>query len=118
MKDFDAITLYRKVGCGNLYVIINEEEGAFVSLVIKGDLARETPCGESWFNALGAILTYALRRSVWEGTTKRAIIKHLCGHRCNTVIPNKDHILSCSDAIGQCVLEYIKSRGLDEIETA
>lgn len=116
MKDFDSITMHRKIGCGSIYVIFNEDEGAFSSLTIKGDNVKETPCGESFYNSLAAILTYALRRSVWEGTTKRAIVKHLCGHRCNVAIPNKDHIISCSDAVGKCVLEYIKARGLDEIE--
>lgn len=114
MKDFEAITMQRKVGCGNVYLIINEEEGAFYNLIIKGDQAKETPCGESFFNSMSAILTYALRRSVWEGTSKKAIVKHLTGHRCNMYVANKEKIQSCSDAIGKMVLEYLKARGLDE----
>jgi hypothetical protein len=117
MRDFEAITLSKKVGCGMIYCIFNEEEHSFYNLEIKGDMAKEAPCGESWFNSVAAILTYALRRSVWEGTTKKAIIKHLVGHQCNGFVANKEHIKSCSDAIGKMVLEYIKSRGIDEIET-
>jgi len=55
MKTFDSITMHRKIGCGNIYVIFLE-----------------------------------------------------------LVIPNKDHIVSCSDAIGRMVLEYLKARGLYE----
>lgn len=106
----------KKVGCGNLYVIFVEEDGAFNRLFIKGDNAKEAPCGESWMNAMASILTYALRHSVWEGNTQKAVVKHLLNHRCNMVVPNEDHIVSCSDAIGRCVLEYLKARNLDEIE--
>lgn len=113
---FEAMTMSRKVGCGNIYCIFNEDEGSFYNLIIKGDNAKEAPCGEAWLNAMAAILTYALRQSLWEGTTQKALIKHLTGHQCAMYVPNKEHIKSCTDAIGKMVLEYIKSRGLDEIE--
>ena len=116
MRVYDSITMHRKVGCGNIYVIFNEEEGAFYNLIIKGDNAKESPCGESWMNAMASILTYALRRSVWEGNAQQAIVKHLLNHRCNMVVANHEHITSCSDAIGRMVLEYLKARNLDEIE--
>jgi hypothetical protein len=116
MKDYEAITMSRRVGCGSIYLIINENEGAFYNLVIKGDMCREAPCGESFFNALSRILTYALRHSLWEGTTQRALVKHLLSNRCNMAVPNQEHIVSCSDAIGRMVLEYLKARNLDEEE--
>ena len=116
MRVYDSITMYRNVGCGAIYCIFNEQEGEFYNLIIKTGNTREAPCGESWFNSLAAILTYALRRSVWEGTAKQAIVRHLLNHRCNTIIPNKEHIVSCSHAIGIMVLEYLKARGLDETE--
>ena len=116
MRAFESMTMHRKVGCGNIYCIFVEDENAFHRLIIKGDNAKEAPCGESWLNAMASILTYALRQSLWEGTTQRAVVKHLLNHRCQMAVPNQEHIVSCSDAIGRCVLEYIKSRGLDEIE--
>lgn len=116
MRVYDALTMSRQVGCGTIYVIFNEEENAFYNMEIKGDSAKETPCGESWMNALAAVLTYALRHSLWEGTTQKAIVKHLLNHRCNMAVANKEHVVSCVDAVGKMVLEYIKSRGLDEIE--
>jgi hypothetical protein len=60
-------------------------------------------------------LTFALRRSLWEGTTQRGIIKHLQHQRCPSAVPNKDHIVSCSDAIGRCVLEYLKRCDLEGV---
>jgi hypothetical protein len=116
MRVYDALALHRKVGCGSIYCIFNELDNEFYNLIIKGDNASEAPCGESWLNAMAAILTYSLRRAIWDGHAKQAIVKHLLNHRCQMVVPNKEHIVSCADAIGRMVLEYIKSRGLDEIE--
>ena len=118
MKTFDSITMSRQVGCGNVYVIFVEEDGAFNRCFIKGDNAKESPCGESWMNAMASILTFSLRKSIWEGNTQKAIVKHLLNHRCNMATPNQEHIVSCSDAIGRCVLEYLKARNLDELESA
>jgi len=114
MKVFESLTFCRRVGCGNIYLIINEDEGAFYNLQIKGDMCKEAPCGESWFNAMARVLTYALRNSLWEGTTQKALVKHLLNNRCNNVIVNKDHIVSCADAIGRMILEYLKARNLHE----
>ncbi len=111
MKEFNSITISKTVGCGKIYCIFNESEDVFDNLIIKGSNAKEALCGEVWMNAMAKILTYALRRSVWEGTTKRAIVKQLLGHRCYAS-PNKDKTTSCVDAIARCVLEYSKSRDL------
>lgn len=117
MKEFESITIHRKIGCGNIYCIFVENDGDFMYLIIKGDNAKEAPCGEVWFSAMGRILTYALRRSIYEGDSKRAIVKQLLNNRCNMIIPNAEHIVSCPDAIGKMVLEYLKARGVDEEET-
>ena len=117
MKDYHTITIQKQVGCGHIYLrFLEEEEGAFHKLMISGDMAKEAPCGESWLNAIASLLTFALRRSIWEGTTQRAIIRQLCGQRCNMAKLNQEHIVSCSDAIGKAVLEYIKSRDTEPVE--
>lgn len=119
MRVYDSITMFRKVGCGSIYCIFNEQEGEFYNLIIKGDMARDTPCGESFMSAIASVLTFALRRSIWEGNAQKAIIKHLLNHRCNNPIRDwqtKEVVSSCSHAIGIMVLEYLKARNLDEIE--
>ena len=116
MRVYDSITMSRAVGCGRVYCIFTEDDGEFYNLIIKGDNAKEAPCGEAFMNAIASVLTYSLRRSLWEGNTQKAIVRHLLNHRCNMAVPNKDHITSCSDAIGKMVLEYLKARNLDEIE--
>jgi len=107
-----AITLAKKVACGHIYCIFNEKEDVFDKLLIRGDMAKNCPCGESWLNSIAKLITYAMRRSIWEGNTKEGIIKQLLNQRCPASVPNKEHIVSCSDAIAKCVLEYSKSRDL------
>lgn len=112
MKPLPTITIRKEVPCGHLYCIFIENDDTFHRLHIKGDMARECPCGESWFNAIGKLVTYAMRRSIWEGNTEDGVIKQLLGQRCPSYRANKEHIQSCSDAIARCVLEYSKSRDL------
>ena len=116
MKDYNTITIRKNVGCGSIYCLfLEEEDGEFSRLMIRGDMAKECPCGESWMNSMATLLTFALRRSLWEGTTERGIIKHLMFQTCPSVIPNKEHIVSCSDAVGRCVLEYLKRCDLEGV---
>jgi hypothetical protein len=112
MKDYPTITISKWIPCGNIYCLFLEEDDSFHRLTIKGDMAKECLCGESWLNSIAKLLTYAMRRSIWEGNTKDGIIKQLLGQRCPSYVSNKEHILSCSDAIARCVLEYSKSRDL------
>ena len=84
-----------------------EDDNAFHKLFIKGD-PDKMPCGGCWLEAMARILTYALRRGIWEGTVNDGVIKQLLNIRCNTLPPNEAHVLSCADAIGKCVQEYLK----------
>jgi len=111
----EALTFAKSVGCGMIYCIFEEREGAFHKLRIRGDAEKETPCGEAWFRPVASLLTFALRRSIFEGITMRAIVKQLQHQRCPSAVPNKDHIVSCSDAIGRCVLEYLKRCDLEGV---
>jgi len=112
MKTFDTITLTKEVPCGAIYCLFLEEDDSFNRLFIKGDMAKTCPCGESWFNAIAKLITYAMRRSIIEENTKEGIIKQLLYQRCPSYRANKEHIQSCSDGIARCVLEYCKSRDL------
>ncbi len=112
MKDYPSVTFSKVVPCGNIYLIFAEEDDTFHRLTIRGDMAKTCPCGESWLNSIAKLITYSMRRSIWEGNTKEGIIKQLLGQRCPSYRVNKEKILSCADAIARCVLEYSKSRDL------
>jgi len=119
MKDYNSITISRQVPCGRIDCIFTEDEHVFHKLKIKPDLvlAEKCHCGESWLSSIAKIITYAMRRSIWEGNTKEGIIKQLTSQRCPLAIVNKEHnITSCADAIARCVLEYSKSRDLIQEE--
>ena len=116
MKDYPSITISKKVGCGNIHLVFMEDEGAFYNLLIFGDMSKECPCGDSWFKSIARLLTFSLRRSIWEGTTRKGIVKQLLNQRCANATPNKDNIVSCADAIARAVLEYAKTKDLTEKE--
>ena len=105
---YKTITITKKVGvCGNIYCLFLENEDAFHKMQIKGDPGK-MPCGGCWLDALGRILTYSLRRGIWEGTAGPGIINQLLHIRCNSLPANEEHISSCADAIGKSVKEYLK----------
>ena len=106
-----SLTYCRKVGCGNLFIIfIEHHNGNFHKLLLRGDMSKETPCGESWFWGLARILTFAIRRALSEGedALEQALVKHMMNQRCNMCFVGTD--LSCMDAIAKAVREYIKSK--------
>lgn len=115
-KDFDlfrietneSITIRKRICQGHLYCIFEQEDGVFKKLHIKGS-TKATPCGESWIEPVSKVITFALRRALWEGTEETGIIKHLLGHRCNECAVNGDRTTSCTDAIAKCVSEYLKN---------
>ena len=95
-------------------MIFLEDEGVFHKLFITGAMTRETPCGTSWMDALARIITYSIRRGLWEKNIETGIIKQLLNVRCNSTIPNKEKICSCSDAIGKGLKDYAEIRGLKD----
>ncbi len=110
-----SLTYCRRVGCGNLFIIfIEHHNDNFNKLLIRGDMSKETPCGNSWFWGLAKILTFAIRRALSEGndTMERALIKHMLNHRCNAAYVGTD--LSCLDAIAKAVKEYLKEKMKNE----
>lgn len=107
-----SVTLAQRVGsCGTIYCIFVEgTEGEFKRLFIKGAMGKNTPCGEAWLEPIAKILTFALRRSLFEGSVDRGIIRQLRGVRCNNIAPNGDHITSCPDAIAKILTRYLLDR--------
>jgi len=102
-------TITKKVGCGSIYcTFIQLQDGKFHQLLISGSMSKDTPCGDSWFWGLGKLLTYALRRSLKEGSdiTEDAIVKQLKHHQCNKFVAGREK--SCISAIGMAIKDYIK----------
>jgi len=96
-------TYQKDTGCGHIYIIIcyysiAEKEGRIEQILINGD--KENACGNSFFNTLADDLTYMVRR-IRNKFEAIAICKNYRYHRCNKIKPNKDHVVSCVDAIGQ-----------------
>ena len=108
LEVLDAQTHHVPCGCGNIYVIINSN-GDFHSVTIKGAMAKEAPCGEAWFNAMGAILTFALRRAIKEDEDAlyRGIIKQLKNQNCNMTTAARK---SCVHQIATVIEKYFKGR--------
>lgn len=107
-KEYKTITIMKKMGgCGNITLRFLEDEDAFHRVFITGSGGKML-CNPSWLEALSRLLTYALRRGIWEGTASDGIIKQLCNIRCNEIGANKEHICSCMDAVGKATKEYLK----------
>lgn len=104
-----SITIRKRICQGHLYCIFEQgKDGEFKKLHIKGS-TKATPCGESWIDPMSKIITFALRRALWEGSAQQGILKHLFGHRCNECAVNADRTTSCTDAIAKSVDEYLKN---------
>ena len=101
-----------KCGCGKLYIIINTN-GDFHSIAFKGSMAKESPCGEAWLNAMSGILTFALRRAIKEDEDAlyRGVVRQLKNQACNnhTVVGK-----SCVHQISVVLEDYLKKRAGDE----
>jgi len=128
-SEYKNVSMVKKVGCGELNCIFVEDEGTFhkLSIVLDGKKDFITcphckkeidgeykACEELWFDVAAKIITYGLRRGIWEGTIERGLIKHLINKffKCKRYIPNKEHISSCPDAIGEMVKKYALMRDL------
>ncbi|RKY34261.1 MAG: ribonucleoside reductase class II [Candidatus Duberdicusella sinuisediminis] len=87
-------------GCGNLYIILNQdEEGNFFEVFTQ--MGKAGGCAASQLEAVGRLISLALR----GGIDLRVIIEQLKGIRCPSPSwTNGKKIFSCADAIAQ-VLE-------------
>jgi len=87
-------------GCGNLYVIINQdEEGAFFEVFTQ--MGKAGGCAASQLEAVGRLISLALR----GGIDIRVIVEQLKGIRCPSPSwAGRKKIFSCADAIAR-VLE-------------
>lgn len=87
-------------GCGNLYVVINTDEGA-QPFEVFAQMGKAGGCAASQLEAIARLTSLALR----SGVDGKAIVEQLRGIRCPAPSWYKGtKIFSCADAISQ-VLE-------------
>lgn len=98
-----GITVETKVGCGSLYVTINEDEHGIFEVFLK--LGKSGVCSASQTEALGKMISLALRCNV----NPEEIVRRLKGIRCPNIIwQDGEQITSCADAVAKTLEKYLK----------
>ena len=108
---------YKKSTCRDIYITIvyKTDEPERVDYIRIVTTTKEGGCPVSFMEAFADMLTFSIRRirNIHEA---RQIVKNLRYKKCLACPPNKDHSLSCCDAIGM-VLEKVLNTDEKEKET-
>jgi len=93
-------------GCGNLYVVINQDtEGRLFEVFTQ--MGKAGGCAASQLEALGRLISLALR----GGIDAKVVIEQLRGIRCPSPSwANGLKIFSCADAIARALEQRIRNR--------
>jgi len=94
-------------GCGDIYITINEDEDGNV-FEIFNTIGKAGGCSSSQCEAIGRLISLACR----SGQKPEEIVKQLIGISCHRPIGfGENKVLSCADAIAQCIKKHIKMNG-------
>jgi ribonucleoside-diphosphate reductase alpha chain len=95
-------TRHMKTGCGNIYVTINEDKDGNVFELFTS-MGKAGGCGASQAEALGRLISLALRSSV----EKEEVVRQLKGISCHQPSWHKGgRILSCADGIAKALEKH------------
>jgi ribonucleoside-diphosphate reductase alpha chain len=95
-----------KIGCGNLYVTVNSDEDGICEVFTA--LGRAGGC-PSQSEATSRLISLGLR----SGIDISEITEQLKGIRCLSSIKSKQaEVLSCPDAIGRAMEDYLEANGV------
>ncbi len=106
---------YKKETCDKIYITIafRQDEPKRVEFIRIFGSTKTNNCPNSFFEALADTLTFSIRR-IRNNFEAQQICKNLRYHKCLACPPNKNHITSCSDAIGQVLEEVLLKENLEE----
>jgi len=107
-----GITEKVKIGCGNLYITVNSDDGGICEVFTN--LGRAGGC-PSQSEATSRLISIALR----AGVDVTEIIEQLRGIRCHSTLRQKGlKVLSCPDAIGRALEKVMKIQvEMKDVET-
>lgn len=98
-------TISVKTGCGRLYITINEDEYGLCELF--STMGKSGGCTASQCEAISRLISLSFK----SGIDVNEITMHLKGISCSNPIWTKTgQVLSCSDAIAQCIEIYLEGR--------
>ncbi len=108
-------TFKRFTFCGNIYITIvyKPDIPDRVDYVIIDGKNRENDCGRVWLGIMGDSATFCIKR-IRNKHEAELVTKIFSHHRCNKYVPNKDHFMSCGDALASVLKEVLHLPEEDE----
>jgi len=96
-------TIEINVGCGTLYVTINEDDQGIAEVFVR--LGKAGGCAAAQTEAIGRLISIALRSYI----DPEEVVRQLKGIRCPHVGFNKGVMTtSCADAVAKVLESYLK----------
>ena len=96
-------TIKTRVGCGSLFVTINEDEYGIAEVFVQ--LGKSGGCAASQTEAIGRLISIALRSFI----NPEVIVEQLKGIRCPSIgIDDGEIITSCADGVAKVLEKYLK----------
>ncbi len=104
-----GVTRRFRTGCGNIYITLNYDNMGLFEIFTQ--IGKAGGCAASQAEAIGRLSSLALR----SGIDAKYVVEQLKGIRCHR--PSWDNgkkILSCADAIGNAIEEFLENEYLKE----